>query len=781
MKHLFKSSIIAIITISILFGNAVFVTPARASALTVTKTADTNDGTCNGDCSLREAIAAAGPTDTITFHSSLSGGTIYLSSTLMLSQNITIDGSALASKITISGDSDMDTDGDVRVFYVNSGVTATLNSLIVTKGLASGGSPAGDGGGLYNNGTLTITNSIFTSNTATAGGAITSNNTLTITNSTFSNNSATDAGAIMSAAATLTISGSTFSGNTANPSTGSGGALYNFATATISNSTFSGNSAGIGGAIITNEALTIKNSTISGNSALLAGGGGLDIENQTTNLSNTIIANSTGSDCYQDPVFANIGTNTNNLIEDGSCPSTMTGDPGLGALASNGGPTQTLALLAYSVAIDAGNNATCTTSPISNLDQRGVTRPNGTVCDMGAYEYEDTTSPSVTGFTVNSLTSNLNIPISSLTASDDATVAAYLITETATPPAPNDSGWTGSAPTAYTVGGEGTYSLYPWAKDAAGNVSAVYGSPASVTVDTTAPCLCSNTRANPSPTNKASVGFTLTFSEAVTGVGVADFTLTTTGITGASVSGVSGTGATRTVTVNTGSGNGTIRLDLPVTATITDIAGNAFTNLPYTSGDSYTVNKTLTFISTSTQDGWVLETTETSEVGGTLDSTASTFRLGDSATKQQYRGILSFTTSSIPDTAVITGVSLKVKKQGAVGGGDPVSIFQGFFAEIKTGIFGTGATLQAADFQAASSKTVGPTSPVLQSGWYTLNLVNSKTFINKLTTSGGLTQIRLRFKLDDNNNTTANYLSLYSGNAGAAPDRPQLVITYYIP
>ncbi|MBI5932062.1 MAG: hypothetical protein HY867_00025 [Chloroflexi bacterium] len=52
--------------------------------------------------------------------------------------------------------------------------------------------------------------------------------------------------------------------------------------------------------------------------------------------------------------------------------------------------------------------------------------------------------------------------------------------------------------------------------------------------------------------------------------------------------------------------------------------------------------------------------------------------------------------------------------------------------------------------------------------------------INKLATGSGLTQIRLRFKLDDNNNAVANYLSLYSGNAGAA-SRPQLVIGYTVP
>jgi len=60
------------------------------------------------------------------------------------------------------------------------------------------------------------------------------------------------------------------------------------------------------------------------------------------------------------------------------------------------------------------------------------------------------------------------------------------------------------------------------------------------------------------------------------------------------------------------------------------------------------------------------------------------------------------------------------------------------------------------------------------------NLINVKGYIKKLSTNNGLTQIRLRFKLDDNNNAIANYLNLLSGNATVA-NRPQLVITYSLP
>ncbi len=111
----------------------------------------------------------------------------------------------------------------------------------------------------------------------------------------------------------------------------------------------------------------------------------------------------------------------------------------------------------------------------------------------------------------------------------------------------------------------------------------------------------------------------------------------------------------------------------------------------------------------------------------------------------------------MPDTAVIAKVTLKIKKQNIAGGGNPVTIFQ-----------------------AATSKTYGPFKPAAVNNWYSIDLTNGKAYINKLAANGGLTQIRLRFKLDDNNNAIANYLSLFSGNAPTA-SRPQLIVDYYIP
>ncbi|HEV2718530.1 MAG TPA: Ig-like domain-containing protein, partial [Thermoanaerobaculia bacterium] len=112
------------------------------------------------------------------------------------------------------------------------------------------------------------------------------------------------------------------------------------------------------------------------------------------------------------------------------------------------------------------------------------------------------------------------------------------------------------------------------------------------TVDKTPPTVTSVNRVTGTPTNAASVQFTVTFSESVTGTSNSDFQLTTTGsVSGASVTGVTGSGATRTVTVNTGSGDGTIRCDVVTGGTIIDAAGNLFAT-PFSSGQVYTIDKT---------------------------------------------------------------------------------------------------------------------------------------------------------------------------------------------
>ncbi|MEJ5223949.1 MAG: S-layer homology domain-containing protein, partial [Anaerolineales bacterium] len=139
----------------------------------------------------------------------------------------------------------------------------------------------------------------------------------------------------------------------------------------------------------------------------------------------------------------------------------------------------------------------------------------------------------------------------------------------------------------------GTYTVsISGCKDAQGDTQQVAFNSTFSVPDTTAPTVTAISRASASPTNAASVDFTVTFSESVTGVDASDFSLTTSGsITGAGVTDVSGSGASYTVSVNTGAGSGTLRLDLNASGTgIEDLAGNPIAG-GYTDGEAYTIDK----------------------------------------------------------------------------------------------------------------------------------------------------------------------------------------------
>jgi predicted outer membrane repeat protein len=191
------------------------------------------------------------------------------------------------------------------------------------------------------------------------------------------NPSSTDGGGIGNFSATLTLTGSTLGGNSA---ADSGGGIYTQGTLTVSNSTLSANSATSGDGI-SGGMLTVNNSTVAGNSAFSQGGGLYGGPALTTR--NTIVAGNrapTGPD-----VFGNLGSQGYNLI---SNPQDMTGwvdsdilhvNPLLGPLQDNGGPTQTMALLAGSPALNAGDP-----NQAGIPDQRGVVRSGGV--NIGAFQ-----------------------------------------------------------------------------------------------------------------------------------------------------------------------------------------------------------------------------------------------------------------------------------------------------------------------------------------------------------------------------------------------------------
>ena len=285
------------------------------------------------------------------------------------------------------------------------GAIENSGSLTISGGYFSGNAaPAGFGGAIFNTNTVTISGSYFTANTAGDGGAIETSTTMltigqttfyrnsatnfggaiagqgmTVTTSTFDSNFAPSAGAISGAAGT-SISQSTFSSNDA--TSGTGGAFDNIGTPnTVTDSTFYGNHATTNGAAIYNGGgLTVNNSTIAGST----GGDGIyNAASRSVTLENTILANNTTVNCFNAGTLISAG---NNLDSGSSCNLTATGDlsgvdPMLGTLANNGGPTQTMALLPGSPAIDQGSNVTC-----ASTDQRGVSRPQGAACDIGAYE-----------------------------------------------------------------------------------------------------------------------------------------------------------------------------------------------------------------------------------------------------------------------------------------------------------------------------------------------------------------------------------------------------------
>lgn len=392
--------------------------------------ANTND---SGVGSLRQAIVDVCPEGTISFDSTLSGATITLSSVLILDKNLTIDGSELTEELSISGNN------QTRVFIVTTGYTVTLDSLVITNGKNDNGGGIYNGGtltinncsllantgliggGIINHGTLSITNSNFSQNNATNGAALTNWGTATLTGSTISDNQAQAGAGIDQSGGILTVVDSTFSGNTTtqrgggiivNPETqanvsGStfvnntagemgGGGIINYGTTSVVNSTFTGNvtASTVKGSAINNTYstgnLTLYNSTLSGNTGYVT----LNNENGASMaLANTIIANTTGGwDCSN--YLGTISESINNWVSDGDtsgadpCGATLFGDPMLTALADNGGSTQTMALQAGSGTIDAGDDSICAGTLVAGVDQRGVTRPQGVHCDIGAFELE---------------------------------------------------------------------------------------------------------------------------------------------------------------------------------------------------------------------------------------------------------------------------------------------------------------------------------------------------------------------------------------------------------
>jgi hypothetical protein len=447
------------------------------STITVTNLSDTGSG------SLRDAIAQAAPGDAINFAGGLQGMITLATGELAIAKNLDIEGPG-GAQITVSGNNSS------RVFDITAGVNVTIAGLAISNGQVKASSTSSDvivfGGGIYNAGTLTLSNCTVSGNTVEAdvtnsngylmlaysyGGGLFNNGTALVTGCTFTSNlssysfSSTGSsslvlgvghGGAIGNSGQLRLTDSTVDGN---KSGGDAGGLYNSGQAVVKGSTFSNNSAANGGGatntpvntdvygggidndlgtlamanctVANNQAmsglnltgasgrtisagggvyslgeLSMINCTIAGNaitalaqgsSFALSQGGGVCIDPSSPHggqLVNTIVAGNSSDALGQDVFgpFASLGHNLIGKIDDSSgwLGTDLTGtkasplDPLLGPLQGNGGPTQTIALLPGSTAIDAGDN---NYSPGPD-DQRGDGFPrivNGTI-DIGAFE-----------------------------------------------------------------------------------------------------------------------------------------------------------------------------------------------------------------------------------------------------------------------------------------------------------------------------------------------------------------------------------------------------------
>lgn len=304
-------------------------------------------------------------------------------------------------------------------------------------------------------------------------------------------------------------------------------------------------------------------------------------------------------------------------------------------------------------------------------------------------------------------------------------------------------------------------------------------------IDRSYPRVTSIQLADPNPTTAASVHFIVNFSEPVSGVDANDFFIYggVGGIQKAPITLITGSGASRTITVSTNKSINAVKLLLSDNDSIKNAAGKPLGNIgtgngSYLEGPHYTLNHGNTFTSSAVLDGWILESSEFGQNGGSVSSTSFLYA-GDDLLNRQYRTILHFNTSTIPAWAQITKVTLVIRKAW-VEGSNPFDTHGKLTADIATGFFGSLPSLQLADFQSpGNQKNIGSFTPVSgAAGFYQLVLNPANyLYINRF----GPTQFRLRFAQDDNNNLTADYIAFHSGNSTSPGSRPTLKVEYILP
>jgi hypothetical protein len=328
----------------------VLATPAHANTAVV---GNGLLGSCD-ETALRNAVLVP-PGGTVTFNCGQAMTLIALASPIAITADTTIDG---------GGRVKLDAAGTATgpLFQVGSGISLSLMALDLRYGDAG----SGNGGAVTNDGTLSLEGVGLISNHGMSGGAIYNNGTLVVHDTTFQGNASVLGGAVYNAGgATAHFVNATLSGNTA---TAGGGGVYN------------------NGGTADFEASTLYLNTTSGgsgNSLANAPGG-------TIAVRNTILAGQTAGGGGPQECSGPIGSNGHNFASDASCGlaaglgDIVGGNPNLGPLQGNGGPTATHQPAANSAVIDAGDTAKCPA-----VDQRGEPRPNGCACDIGSVETQN--------------------------------------------------------------------------------------------------------------------------------------------------------------------------------------------------------------------------------------------------------------------------------------------------------------------------------------------------------------------------------------------------------
>jgi hypothetical protein len=340
-----------------------------------------------GDLSLREALFLANEdpltVDSITFDPSLAGGTLHLSmGELVVAGNVTIDGDVNRDNRT---DIRIDGNLDSRVFHVIDG-TSTFHALTVSGGrelAADGGGFAIDtgatvtiadsivannhvagygGGGIANDGTLTLSNSFVAANTAySGGGGLSNHGTASLTNTTLYANSAYTGGGIFNAAGSeLHVVQSTLTGNYAGMS---GGGIY------------AAGSAGTPGHFVLTNSIVAGNDAADGTTGDLYVAAGADNTHTGVNLflqpGAAGAQDITAADLHD--VFAGVSTPVFTSVESGQA-------------ADNGGPVPTVGIKTGGLAHDAGDDSAVPAGLVT--DARDLARESGAHVDIGAVELQ---------------------------------------------------------------------------------------------------------------------------------------------------------------------------------------------------------------------------------------------------------------------------------------------------------------------------------------------------------------------------------------------------------